>query len=176
MILSDVVKTGDLLFVSGNSWISKAIKRLTSGRTSHVGVIYDTGTIFETDIRWGKAEFHNINKYDNEIVCIIRCLDPIDIGFLKQICRSTEGRAYSWLDIATNAIMSPLNDAIRKKMVGFIGNKKHEICSELAGRILYECTQIKELAQYEGLTPQDLLAICLMDQRRWKVIYQHPQF
>lgn len=170
MKLSDVVKTGDLLLVNGNSIVSRIIKKITTGEVNHIGVIYDKDTIFETDISWGKAEFHKLEKYDNKKVIILRMRKLEDRVSVQELCEKYNGTPYSIIDIATNLLLSPFNDSIRQKFVRTVGTKKFMICSEMSAKILYEASGYKPFAKYEGLTPQDILTKIRLDWKQWETI------
>lgn len=170
MKLSEVVKTGDMLFVNGNSIISRIIKKVTFGEVNHVGIVYDKETIFETDLSWGKAEFHKLDRYDNKKVIIVRMRKLEDRVSIKELCEKYNGTPYSIVDIATNLLFSGLKDQIREKFVRTLGTKKFMICSEMSAKILYEASGYKPFAKYEGLTPQDILQIVRQDWRQWETV------
>lgn len=176
MNLKGFVKPGDLLFDSGNGLMSRLIKKFTFGVTNHVGIIYDESTIFETDGKYKKAQFHPLDKYTDRSVLIIRLKELEDYSKIKELCTQYNGTPYSYWDIVTNALFSPLKDEVREWLVEKVGTKKFMICSELSSRILYEATNLTELSEYEGLTPQDLLKICLFHPTQWEIVYQSPEF
>ena len=176
MNLKGIVKPGDLLFDSGTGFISKAIKRFTFGVTNHVGLIYDSDTIFETDVKWKKASLHPLERYNKRSILVMRLKELEDYSKIQELCTQYNGTPYSYWDILTNALFSPLKDEIREWLVERIGTKKFMICSELSARILFEATNLTELSDYEGLTPQDLLKICLFHPTQWEIVYQSPDF
>lgn len=170
MKLHDIVKTGDLLFVNGNSLVSRIIKKITTGEVNHVGVVYDKDTIFETGLSWGKAEKHKLDKYDNKKIIVVRMRKLEDREKIQELCDKYSGTPYSIIDIITNIIFSPFNDTIREKFVKTLGTKKFMICSEMSAKILYETTGYKPFKDYEGLTPQDILTKVRLDWRQWETI------
>lgn len=177
MKLSEIVKTGDLLFVKGDGFISKIIRKVTSGETNHVGVVYDKDTIFETDLSWGKAEMHPISKYDDKKVYIVRLnqftVHGNDAEEVKRLCEKYNNTPYSVVDIITNLLLSPFNEKIRTKVVSLVGTKKYAICSELSARIIYEAANYGPFFDYEGLEPQDLLTQTRLFSKDWSVILDH---
>lgn len=156
--LENVVQTGDLLFVHGSNWVSKAIQKITFGTVNHVGIVYDQSRMFETDLAWGKASLRELQKYNKVPIILIRCKN-VNQEQIKALCKKYDATPYSFLDILNNIIFSLLKNELRVRILQVLGTKKFAICSELSARILYEITGIKELSKYEGLTPQDLLVI-----------------
>ena len=174
MELAKIVKTGDWLFVSGNSLISKLIKKATAGNVNHVGIVSEGTKIFETDLAWGKAEYHDIAKYNDRKVIVIRPVFSKNPQIVDQLCKKYEGTPYSIWDIVVNATLSWMKDAWRKHLMTITGNKKFMICSELTGRVTYEATGYKALKDFEGMTPQDLLVMARMRPTDFRVIYEAP--
>lgn len=171
MDLSNVVRTGDLIFVSGDTIVSKIIKKLTYGIVNHVGIVYNNEKVFETDLSWGKAQLRDLARYNEGNVIIVRYNKAMDFDLIKQLCEKYDATPYSWLDIASNAILSPLREELRAKWIAKIGTKKFAICSELSAKILYEATGNAALSLYEGLTPQSLLEITQKQCQKWTVVY-----
>lgn len=169
MNLENIVQTGDMIFVHGNSWISRTIQKVTFSQVNHVGIIYDSKQVFETDITWGKASLRDLAKYNKVAVVIVRPKDIWPKG-IQYLCEHYDKTPYSWLDIITNLLLAPFKDEIRKKVVEVVGTKKYMICSELTARIMYEMTHLSYLRGYEGYTPQDLLTICLDHPEDFEVI------
>ena len=168
--LSTIVQTGDLLFASGDSIISTLIKKFTFGETNHVGLVYDRHNIFETDIKWGKAQLHPIDRYNDKKVLIVRPMFLEDHRAVQKLCEKYDKTPYSYIDIVTNAIFAPLHDELRKRMVRLIGTKKFAICSELTAKIIHEASGYQPFSKYEGLTPQDILMITRLGSDHWKVL------
>lgn len=177
MKINDLVKPGDLILVQGDGNVSKAIRKVTHGQTNHVGVVYDDVKIFETDLSWGKAEFHDLEKYENVRIRIVRLkgLTYMQECAIQKLCEKYDATPYSFVDILTNFLLSPFNDSIRKKIVSVIGTKKYAICSELTARIIYEVTGYEPLSGYESLTPQDILAITKLYSPDWEVVLDRFQ-
>lgn len=173
-MLNKLLKTGDLVFVQGDSWVSKAIRKITSGTTNHVGLVYDSETIFETDLSWGKAQLHPLARYEHSRIYVVRLkslsLYSKQMSEIKTLCQKYDATPYSFLDIMTNFIFSPFNDKIRENVVSKLGTRKFAICSELSARILFEATKYQPFKKYEGLTPQDLLTKTQLFHRDWEVV------
>lgn len=153
-----MLKPGDIVFISGNSLVSKLVKQLTFGKVSHVGIMYDASTIFETDGRWGKAEFHPIDKYNGNKVEIYRYIDLTNnqMKLVQAMCKEYEGTPYSYWDIVVKGSLFWLHPGLRNKISAFLGNKRFMICNELVMTILYRVTGFKLFKYSEGSNPSDL--------------------
>lgn len=154
-------ESGDWVFVKGSGWISKVIKTVTFSKVSHVGIMYNSETIFETDIKWGKAQLNDVSKYKPEDIEVYRIKD---MGWeqrykIMELCERYKGRPYSAMDIFTNFIFSPLHPKIRGKLTSIIGNDYFQICSEQVCDITYKATKLDFLDCSEGVTPDDLYSI-----------------
>jgi len=154
-------ETGDWVFVKGSGWISKVIKAVTFSKVSHVGIMFNDSMIFETDIKWGKAQMNHIRKYKPEEIEVYRIphLSWEAKYKLMDLCKLYEGRPYSKLDILTNFIFSPLHPKLRGKLTTLIGNKRFQICSEQVCDLTWLATKLDYLDCSEGVTPDDLYSI-----------------
>lgn len=161
-------QTGDWVFVRGSGWISKVIKAVTFSKVSHVGIIYDESTIFETDIKWGKAKMNPVSKYRLEDIEVYRLpsLTWDQTYKISDLCKKYLNRPYSSLDIATNFIFSPLHPKLRGKLTTAIGNTHFQICSEQVCDIMGQATGLDYLNCSEGVTPDDLLSIAQKNLKR----------
>lgn len=170
MKLQELVQPADLIFVHGTNWISKIIQKVTDSDINHVGIIYNDRQVFETDLKWGKASFRDLNKYNNVQVIVLRPTYICTQSYIQQLCEKYNKTPYSFLDILTNFLLSPFDEHFRKKVVALIGTKKYAICSELTTRIFYEASRLEYLKGYEGYTPQDLLTTCLDHPEHFQVV------
>jgi hypothetical protein len=170
MKLQDIVQPADILFLSGDNWISRSIQKVTFSDFSHVGIIYDKDTMFETDIKWGKASLRDIEKYNDNKVIIMRPVGICQAEYIQKLCIKYNNTPYSFVDILTNFFLSPFNNTIRRKVVSWIGTKRFAICSELTARIYFEASKLAYLGGYEGYTPQDLFEICINHPEHFQVV------
>jgi len=150
--------TGDILFVCNNSAVSKLIKLVTFGEVSHVGILYNEDTIFETDGKYGKAEFHPLIRYKGKNIEIYRynTLNPSQIAYLQALCKEYEGRPYSFLDVALKGLLFWLHPNIRRKITSKLGNKYFLICNELVMLIMSKVTKHPVFRYVEGSNPAEL--------------------
>lgn len=153
-----MIQPGDILFSFGTGTISNIIKFLTSGDATHVGIIYDNNTIFETDGKWGKAKFRSLDNYKGKEFAIYRdtTLSDTDKGIVKLLCHEYEGKPYSYWDIFTKGALFWLPDNVRGKITTFLGNDDFMICNELVMNILYRATGAAVYKDFEGTNPADL--------------------
>lgn len=170
MKLQNIVEPADLIFVQGSGWISNMIQKTTFSNFSHVGIIASKDKVFETDIKWGKASFRDLDKYNQSKVVIVRSNDICKPEEILDLCKKYDKTPYSFWDILTNFFLAPFKDEIRKKIVALIGTKKYAICSELTARIFYEASGMYYLRGYEGYTPQDLFTICQTHSESFQVV------
>lgn len=163
MKLADYAKPGDwlLFYPKKTNILGKIITRLTFGKVSHAAIYFGDGKIFETDGDLFKAGYADAEQYDGRHIAIIR-VKGLRGKPMMEACEKYKDSPYSYWDIATNGLFFWLAAPLRKNVVQFLGTKKFMICSELVARITYEITGRKELHDYEGLTPEDLLGISKM--------------
>lgn len=152
------LKTGDIYFLRGKGFISKAIKFFTGGPISHVGIVYDTYTVFETDGAWGKARFFSINKYIGSNIEFFRqvMIDDVDRKKISDLCKKYEGTPYSYWDCFTNAVFSVFNSRIRHTMTSLLGTKKFAKCDEMTQMIIFKGTGYMPFENYESSNPSEM--------------------
>jgi len=168
-IIEREASTGDTLFLLGDGLIEK----WTFSKYRHVGIVCEKDgemMVFETDLWLGKAAFHPLSKYKNKRVVLYETfgLDPDKV---KALCRKYEKAPYSLLDITTNFLTGFLHPAIRRPIVGAVGNKKYMICSELSQRILYEATGLECLKDWESAEPVDLATTMQLNHKHFGIKY-----
>ena len=157
------MKTGDVYFLLGNG----LIERVTFSKIRHVGIAYDDKTVFETDLWQRRAGFHSVKKYDGKKIEIwsVKALDPMKV---RRLCEKYDKSPYSMLDIINNFWTAPFHPEIRKKIVGWLGNQKFMICSEITARIIFESTGLECLKGWESLEPVDLRNIFIENPEAFK--------
>lgn len=166
-------RTGDWVFFKGNSFISKIILKLTFGKVNHVGIAYDQDTLFETDLKYKHAVFHNLHERiaGKEIIVIRpKYVKEGQIPHIKAKCNKYAGVPYSIADVAYNALLGWLKDEIRARVVEKLSNKRFMKCDELVARVTYEVTKHKSIKHFEGYTPQRLLEIALNNPMDYLVV------
>lgn len=159
MKLRDAVEPGDILLIypKPKQMLGKLITGATFGKVSHACIVVDRDTVFETDGDMFKAQYQPLSKYAGRHVIVIAPQSLKDREHdIKVRCEAYKGSPYSYWDIATNGLFFWLAAPLRKKVVGFLGNKSFMLCSELTARIAYDVGKHKSLREYEGLTPEDL--------------------
>jgi hypothetical protein len=175
MKLRDVVEPGDILLIypKPKQLLGKIIAGATFGKVTHACIVVDKDTIFETDGDMFKAQYQPLSKYAGRHVIIIaaKSLQGKEHD-IKVRCEVYKGAPYSYWDIATNGVFFWLAAPLRKKVVGFLGNKNFMLCSELTTRIAYDVGHHKSLREYEGLTPEDFRQLALL----WPEEYQYQDF
>ena len=157
-----MLNTGDLLFHSGTSWISRLIRWVTGGRMSHVGLIYSPDKVFETNFTWVTAKVRPLSGYKGKKITCLRLktiVRPTRDKIVK-LCDKYNGFPYSYWDCAANFIGAPLPEKMRKKFVAAVGNKRFAKCDEISMRILWEATGYAPFKQYESHTPNSLYKMC----------------
>lgn len=170
----DHLRTGDVLFTMGQNWISKSIAAITFSKVSHVGIMYDPDSIFETDIKFGKAGKHPVSSYYGKDVRVFRpmAMTNEQIQRIKDLCNKYDKKPYSGLDILTNALFFFLHPKLRRSLVSAIGTKGFMICSEMTARILYGSDELRYpyFKGYEGFQPADLLEIIEREYHNFREI------
>lgn len=163
-------KTGDWILPLGTTWMAKIIKKLTFGKVNHAAMVVDPDTVFETDGAWFKAKFNSLSKrFDDKEYYLVRPLFLRDNSLIQPLCKKYDGSLYSYWDIGVQAVFSWLHPKIRERIAGFLGNGKFMICSELTARITFEATGYKQLADWQGLTPEDLLEMAFTNPNDFQV-------
>jgi len=152
------VMTGDILYVSGKGIVSSVIKFFTGGPVSHVGVIYDTRLVFETDGAWMKAQLYPLTKYNAAKVYVrrLKSMTGAQKGCVQELCEKYNNTPYSYWDIILNAVGIVLPKKKRKKFVSVLGTKAFAKCDEMTRRIIYEATGYPPFENFEDSTPSDM--------------------
>jgi len=153
-----MLQTGDILFAKGTSLVSKIIRKATKGEATHVGILYDEDTIFETDGSWGQAKFQPLSRYNGKDIEIYRykSLYPGDFDEIRMLCYAYEGTPYSYWDVIVKLGLCWLPSKLREKLTAALGNRSFMICNELVMRIMLEVTEDKLFLKTEGSNPAKL--------------------
>lgn len=171
--LSKFVLTGDIVAVSGDSFISKAIQKFTFSKINHLALVFNKEYSFETDLKWMKAGFHNLSRFDGKKILVIRpTFLTIDMRLkVFDLCQLYADTPYSLYDCITNALTFWLKDELRVKLLDFLGNKKFMKCDELVARIIYEVSGHETLKDWEGGNPDYWVDIALQHPNDYQIIY-----
>lgn len=170
--LSTFIKTGDLIFIAGNSWISRVIKRVTFGKINHVQIVIGAA-VFETDAHLGKSGYSKLleKAVKNHVIIRPAFLTTPQREELVKNCDRYNNIPYDYWDVFLNLLFSPLKDEWRARLVSALGTKKLMKCDELCMRLLYEVSLRKELKWYEGHTPQSFLNTILNYPLDYQILY-----
>lgn len=164
MKLRDIIQSGDwiLVYPKPGQLLGKIIKKFTFGQVSHVALVVNKDTLFETDGDMFTAKFTSIEKYSGRHVIIVA---PKSLKGKEQEltirCEAYRGAPYSYWDIVTNMAFFWLAAPLRRKLIALLGTKKFMLCSELVARITYDIGRHESLRTYEGISPEDLRDIAL---------------
>jgi hypothetical protein len=162
--LRDTLKSGDLMFASGNYLVSKAIQACTKSPWSHVGIVFylksidrmlllesveDMGVRF-APLRKYLKDYEDGKPYEGSVV-LARCKDTT--------AKVAEALAAFGIDELTRPYDNAEIGVILSRITLGIGKKKRDreyICSEL----VYECFSYagKKFAYNKGgyISPEDI--------------------
>jgi len=151
------LKQGDVVFLQGKSFISKAVRFFDKGTFSHVAIAMSNTHILEADFDTRVS----IVPFDREQYNIIEVIDlelnkeersrVVDIG-TKMV-----GKKYDYMQI----IWYMISKLLRLKGKNKFNNPNNYICSELVFVVLEEAGTLKELSLRGGtrgidMTPNQL--------------------
>jgi len=118
MLYEDIIMTGDILAFKPRGWLGKAIKFFSSGKYSHIAVVYSKDQIFEMggDVKNAEAIFRNVAELAKEAkdVDVFRVQmnrtgskpyqeNPALAKLFKQTCQGRKGQPYDFGRIVTFA-------------------------------------------------------------------------
>lgn len=136
------MKAGDLIFVRGNSIISKAVRFFDPGRFSHVAIAVSPTHVIETN--WNmRSRIVEFSYEDFELVRLN--LSDRQREQIPAAARELEGRFYDYLQILAYIFKSRVN------------NPRFLICSELVYRTLL-AVGFAVPSEYEDATPNEMYA------------------
>jgi len=116
-----MMKAGDIVFVRGNSIVSKVIRLFDKGRFSHVAIAVSDTHVLETN--WNMtSRIVEFSYTDFELVRLE--LTDEQRRRVPAIAKSLEGRMYDYLQVLAFIFKSRLN------------NPRYFICSELVYYVL----------------------------------------
>lgn len=155
------LQAGDIVFVVGRGWIANTIRFFMGGTVTHVGIMYSDAVIFETDGKWRKARFNELEKYDPEnlLVYRFRDIDEEKKAKVQELCIKYDGAPYSYWDCFVHATLSPFNRRIRGWFASKMGNSLFMKCDELTKKIAYEAFDFINFKHAESGDPQKMLEI-----------------
>ena len=142
---------GSLLFVRGDSFISKLIQKIDSGSFSHVVVcLSEKGSILEAQ-RFTKSRIVPIYFDDYEVINL-NLTDEQKVKLVK-LAVDLVGIKYDYKQVFCELI-----EKILKKEI-FPNNPNHMICSELITYLLLQIGYLKstdDIDKFLELTPNEL--------------------
>lgn len=137
------MKAGDIIFVRGNSLISKLVRLFDNGRFSHVAIAVSETQVIETN--WNmRSKIVDFHYKDYEIVTLD--LTESQRRHVPFIANKYTGRLYDYLQVISYIFNSRLN------------NPRHLICSELVYNILSEVGYVKDDSLRDA-TPNELYTV-----------------
>lgn len=157
-------QTGDIGFQVGEGLFSTLIKKITGGPFSHVFLVADEKRVFETDLAFRMAQYHDASKYDTSRRVVIarpKFLTEAHKGRIREICDEYDRKVkYSVWDCITNAIAAPFPENAKKKITASLGNKKFMKCDELTMNVIYNATKYAPFKKFESYEPNSLYRLC----------------
>lgn len=177
MKLRDMVEPGDwvIYYPHKNDLLDKLITGVSFGPVNHAALVYDKDTIFETDGDMYKAGFTPMADAEGRHVLIFRptCMEH-KLDEFQDVCKRYVGAPYDYLCLLIQAPLCFLRPEIREKWVKFLTFKRFMVCSELVARVTYEvCPQCTELADWEGMNPEDLRRLCIMFSSKYQFVGEY---
>lgn len=169
---SDDFVTGDIIIVSGKSWVSRAIKFVTFGKASHVALVCGD-RIYETDGAWRKSKFSDIEKYDGADITVFRVKSFTDEHKhnILSVCVKRLGTWYSYWDCFVEGALSIFNPKITKRVANKISSSLVTKCDEEV-QICHNLARKEEYFEFpSGKNPQILMEELLISEDA-EVVYQ----
>lgn len=117
------MQAGDIIFVRGNSLISKIIRHFDNGEFTHVAIALDDKHVVEAD-RFKRVSIAHLKYNDYEIVSL-----PVDAFFIAEKAFSSIGRRYDYVQIVSYMFRKFFK-------TGVINDPSALICSELVAEVL----------------------------------------
>jgi hypothetical protein len=161
------IKSGDLLCVSGTSWLADIIQDITESKWNHTGIIIWENNelrVYEADFKGNRngagvvnTDFSDYLNKDSKLL-IRHPLFEFSVDNLIEFCLDNVGRInYSYWDlIIANPIKSLCKWLFNKKIwLGTQeGNKRQLVCSAWSG-LVYNSVRpdIEFFQEYKALTP-----------------------
>ncbi|WP_353856790.1 hypothetical protein [Bacillus sp. Bos-x628] len=144
------MQAGDIVFVRGNSLVSRLVLLIDRGRFSHVAIAVSDSDVIETN--WNmQSKVVPFHYDDYEIVTIE--LKGNQRRRIPIVAKRYEGRMYDYLQVLAYIFKGRLN------------NPRHLICSELVYNILSEVGYIHDEC-LRDITPNELYTL-LTDRGEW---------
>ncbi|MFR7272437.1 hypothetical protein ACLVL5_06035 [Streptococcus pneumoniae] len=144
------MKAGDIVFVRGNSLVSRLVRLFDRGKFSHVAIAVSDSEVIESN--WNmKSKVVPFHYDDYEIVTL-----ELSVNQRRRIpivAKKYEGRMYDYLQVIAYIFKGRLN------------NPRHLICSELVYNILSEVGYIHD-DSLRDITPNELYTL-LADRGEW---------
>jgi len=83
------MRPGDLIFVRGNTWVSKAIRQITGGHYSHVDIFIGKGQAIGAELGVGVRKVEYLSAYGSDAltVCMVACSDATAQAVVNDVCK-----------------------------------------------------------------------------------------
>jgi len=132
MPLKDHAQTGDILFVYGKGFTSSLIRLFSLGKATHVGIVFDSERIYETDGAWLRSKVNDLSKYDQKNYRLFRIdgLTKSQKEKIKKVCIERSGTFYSYWDCAVQGVTFFLNQKMKDWIAAKLSNSLFTKCDE----------------------------------------------
>ncbi len=163
--IRDTLKTGDLVFCSGNYFFSRIIQRFTKSMWSHVGIVYydvalDRMLILESEKLYGVRiaplskyikDYHGKNKPYKGLISIARMESELNLEEIKKgICYGMDELTKPYDDAEILKIAFRILFKIGRRV-----NDRKYICSELV-QVCYKRMGIVFNYRNKIISPDDI--------------------
>ena len=136
--LKDIAQTGDIVFlIAGHSFWSSIIRFFTGDET-HVFLVYDSTTIYETEYNLKKSAFSSIDRYNHRRMRVFRIknLTEAQRQRIQDVCRLQLGTPYSYLAFVVQALFNGLPRKQKDFINDLFDNKKNAKCDQSVVNVL----------------------------------------
>ena len=172
------LKTGDLIFLSGNTYGENIVKILSNSKFSHVGMVIkiDNHTyLWECDIGQNKKTGVRVIYLDEKL----RSYKGSNIIAIRRINKKVVDNIEDFNDKLSNIVSTQINKNFDQEMYvwisDFFGREKNTMfCSELIAYTLHHLGLLKLDKKYFQYSPQDFLSTDFTNEG--KKLYSQPEF
>jgi hypothetical protein len=135
------MKAGDIVFVRGNSLLSKLIRRYDGGQFSHAAIAVSETHVLEAQ---GFTRSRIVPFYFKDYEIIDLQLTNEERMLVIRLVPFLVGRWYDYFQILGYLLKGNFN------------NPNHLICSEIIAIILYQIGKIEDYSEVKNVTPNQL--------------------
>lgn len=143
------MRTGDIVFVRGKTWVSKIIRFFDKGEFTHVAIAVSPHTVIEVE-RFTRARISPIHYEDYEIVSL--GLNIFQQKTIRNHAKTLVGKHYDYWQILGEL----LEDLFNLKGRNRFNNPNKYICSELVGELLTAAGILQDSQEVRDFTPNEL--------------------